>query len=286
MSKEDPQKHVEQLEEAVKGLCPAQLLEDVTDAKKWGRSHGLAPKKGGVIVSTQNTKLAKTGRDKDQEWEAWGLELAAGRSSGYSVCPTAVGERLGCLKYCLRSAGFGAFKPVTNARNRRTKLLFENPTHFMTLLVNDIRVLSCRAKAAGKRLAYRLNVLSDIPWFRIAPWLFDFFPEVQFYDYTKELSSLPSKATKLPENYHLTFSWHEKLSEKQMKGILGQGFNLALIFRGVTPAMTLPHEHWGYDVVDGDEDDLRFLDPQPAVVGLRAKGTLRSREGKGAVEAG
>lgn len=31
---------------------------------------------------------------------------------------------------------------------------------------------------------------------------------------------------------------------------------------------------FGYPVIDGDEHDLRFLDPTPCVVGLKPKGSL------------
>jgi hypothetical protein len=33
-----------------------------------------------------------------------------------------------------------------------------------------------------------------------------------------------------------------------------------------------PRTFWGYPVIDGDGNDLRFLDPRACIVGLRAKG--------------
>jgi len=44
----------------------------------------------------------------------------------------------------------------------------------------------------------------------------------------------------------------------------------------VTPT---PHgTMFGHPIIDGDEHDLRFLDPAPVVVGLRPKGSLRGTE--------
>ncbi len=52
---------------------------------------------------------------------------------------------------------------------------------------------------------------------------------------------------------------------------LGRGGNVAVVFRGQQP-----EEFWGHKVVSGDNDDLRFLDPTPAIVGLKAKGKAQT----------
>jgi hypothetical protein len=41
----------------------------------------------------------------------------------------------------------------------------------------------------------------------------------------------------------------------------------------------LPETYLGRPVIDGDEHDLRFLDPSGVVVGLRAKGKARKQRG-------
>ena len=89
-----------------------------------------------------------------------------------------------------------------------------------------------------------------------------------FYDYTKR----PYRVV-LPDNYTLTFSLCEDNRDSAL-GMLASGrCNIAVVFR----ANGLKHEplptSWrGYKVVDGDETDLRFLDPAGVVVGLRCKG--------------
>jgi len=48
------------------------------------------------------------------------------------------------------------------------------------------------------------------------------------------------------------------------------GGNVAIVFR-----KELPETYKGYKVVNGDEHDLRFLDPQNVIVGLKAKGKAK-----------
>ena len=39
---------------------------------------------------------------------------------------------------------------------------------------------------------------------------------------------------------------------------------------------SLPKEYFGYKVIDGDDTDLRFLDPEGCIVGLIEKGKAKS----------
>ena len=73
----------------------------------------------------------------------------------------------------------------------------------------------------------------------------------------------------LPSNYHLTFSRSES-NQKIVDSILASGGNVAVVFRGSLP------EHWqGKQVIDGDKNDLRFLDKKNVVVGLVEKGKAK-----------
>jgi hypothetical protein len=93
------------------------------------------------------------------------------------------------------------------------------------------------------------------------------FPEVQFYDYTKIVKRAYSK---LPSNYHLTLSYSEKdpeYAEQVLQAVRDTGVNAAVVFR-----KELPETFHGLKVIDGDKDDLRFLDPKGVIVGLIAKG--------------
>jgi hypothetical protein len=40
---------------------------------------------------------------------------------------------------------------------------------------------------------------------------------------------------------------------------------------------------WGHAVIDGDRNDLRFLDPAPCIIALRAKGAGARRDTSGFV---
>jgi hypothetical protein len=123
-----------------------------------------------------------------------------------------------------------------------------------------------------------LNGTSDLPWERIDPSLFALNPDVTFYDYTK----IAGRFRGLPANYHLTFSRSEtndRIARSWL--ILGAG-NVAVVFD--TPKGRALPSHWnGFPVIDGDTDDLRFLDPKGVVVGLRAKGKARKGDEYGFV---
>ena len=98
--------------------------------------------------------------------------------------------------------------------------------------------------------------------------IFDTFPNVQFYDYTKNYTRFRKV---LPSNYHLTFSRSE-INEEIAIDLLRKGNNVAMVFD------KLPETYLGYKVVNGDETDLRFLDEKNVVVGLKYK----KMTGKGA----
>jgi hypothetical protein len=98
--------------------------------------------------------------------------------------------------------------------------------------------------------------------------LFEHFPSVQFYDYTK----IPTRKIADIPNYNLTWSYsafNPKYAE-YFDTALDKGMNVAVVFNH-----DLPKEFKGVRVIDGDKHDLRFLDGTNVVVGLRAKGKAR-----------
>jgi hypothetical protein len=115
-------------------------------------------------------------------------------------------------------------------------------------------------------------------WERVMPMVFTDFPGVQFYDYTKHFNRMDSYlAGRLPTNYHLTFSW-SGTNENECRYVLEHGGNVAVPFRVSyrgNNRKPLPATFLGSTVFDGDVTDLRFLDPTPTVVGLRAKGRAK-----------
>jgi hypothetical protein len=60
------------------------------------------------------------------------------------------------------------------------------------------------------------------------------------------------------------------------------GLNLAVVFRS---ADNIPTMYFDRPVINGDADDLRFLDPRNVVVALYAKGSAKSDDSGFVVDA-
>ncbi len=105
--------------------------------------------------------------------------------------------------------------------------------------------------------------------------IFELFPNVQFYDYTKHFNRMIKYLkSDMPKNYHLTFSRNEA-NDFQSTQVLKAGGNVAVVFR-----KELPETYKGFKVINGDEHDLRFLDEANVVVGLKEKLTIDKKTGK------
>lgn len=220
------------------------------------------------LLSTGNPKLMK---GEKKGYLSFVLHLAPADLSGKEVCPK---RTAGCTAACLNTAGRGGmFKPggtnaIQQARLRKTKMFFEQRDAFMADLVKDIKLGIKQAEKKGMIPAFRLNGTSDLSWekYEVADGknVFQLFPEVQFYDYTKVLG----RKTGDIKNYHLTFS----NADGNLNDVLAAqqaGLNIAVVFD------KLPQKYLSWNVVDGDETDLRFLDPKAVIVGLKAKGRAR-----------
>ena len=222
-------------------------------------------------------KLLTIGNPKTLKGEKEGfltfiLHLAPADVSGYQTCPKATA---GCKAACLNTAGRGGmFKPggtnvIQEARKRKTRFFFENRTEFMALLVEDIKRGIKYAEKRGFIPVFRLNGTSDIAWEKIRVGEFrnvmEMFPTIQFYDYTKILGR-----KNLPSNYQLTFSRAES-NEMDSRLAASAGMNVAVVFS----AKALPEVYMGRQVFNGDDSDLRFLDPKGVIVGLYAKGRAK-----------
>jgi hypothetical protein len=148
----------------------------------------------------------------------------------------------------------------------------EDRKAFSNQIKKDIDYIVRKAKKAGMIPCIRLNGTSDLPWHNIGE-IMQTFPNVQFYDYTPSpFRMLQFLKGELPKNYHLTFSRKED-NDGFVDTILEKGGNVAVVF-----ADKLPLKYKGKIVVNGDETDLRFLDAENVVVGLKAKGKGRKDE--------
>lgn len=193
--------------------------------------------------------------------------VPAGQLGTKDLCPW---KSEGCEESCLFGQGRGKMNNVQQARLRKTLLLQNDPQKFLDILCDDILKADSWTKSKGYKLAVRLNGTSDVSWENLADdesqSIIDAFPTVQFYDYTKGYHRILKD---LPENYSLTFSRSEG-NERKARKLLELGKNVAVVFRHKLPKL------WhGRQVIDGTKNDLRFLDCEPVVVGLLAKGTAK-----------
>jgi hypothetical protein len=212
---------------------------------------------------------AKTTKGDGSEYLTAILYLApADTVDGINLCPMAV--LAGCKAGCLYSAGRGAMNSVQVARQRKTILWRDNRGEFIAQLHDDLIKFRKYCLKKGITPVVRLNGTSDIHWERHIDMAGEY-PEIQFYDYTKDVKRVNKV---LPSNYHLTLSYSEASMRyidmvlDKMNGIN----NMAVVFRDKD---NIPATFKGLTVVDGDKDDLRFLDPKGVVVALYAKGKAK-----------
>ncbi len=144
-------------------------------------------------------------------------------------------------------------------------------------------------------LLVRPNGTSDIRWERvpvtIPEWLaqkigvpageyrniMEVFPLVQFYDYTKI-----ANRNDIPANYDLTFSY-SGVPEFQpfVRKAINKGMRIAVVFRNramVDQMLSDGAKFLGLPMVDGDDSDIRHLDPGAHIVALYAKGKAKRDE--------
>jgi hypothetical protein len=216
------------------------------------------------LLSTANPKIQKGTK---LGYLSFILHLAPSDLSGKNTCPKATP---GCIAACLNTAGRGGmFKKGENtnviqkARIRKTVAFFFDRDAFMQDLVSDINKAIKLATKLGLTPVFRLNGTSDLSWEKYDAGqglnIFEQFPYVQFYDYTKVLGR---KVSQYP-NYHLTFSKADG-NDADVAAALEQGMSVVAVYDEI-PA----------GVPSADETDLRFLDPKGVMLGLKAKGRAK-----------
>lgn len=197
-------------------------------------------------------------------------------SKGINLCPQA---SKGCAEACLFSSGMGGiYTNVEQGRINKSEYFIADRQAFLEQLYNEIaKVVKTHNAIQGdkvmnkkgtdvlryKKFAIRLNGTTDLSWEKLiikkyGKSIIDLFPNVQFYDYTKNHFRFNKP---LPANYHLTFSRSENNHDIAMD-LLSRGVNVAMVFD------KLPTNFEGFEVINGDKSDLRFLDKSGAVVGL------------------
>jgi hypothetical protein len=230
------------------------------------------------LLSVGNPKTLK---GMKEGYNTYILHLAPASLSGHNTCPKATP---GCISACLNTAGRGGmFKrgentnTIQQARIRKTQLFYDNRLVFMTQLVGDIKLAIKQSEKKGLIPVFRLNGTSDISFEKyqvtkdgiVYDNIFRAFPEVVFYDYTAVLGRKINHIA----NYSLTFSAKDG-NDLDVREAIKQGYNVAAVF-GIKKTLPMPDTYLGLPVFNGDESDLRFLDPQGVVVGLYAKGKAK-----------
>ncbi len=198
------------------------------------------------------------------------IYLAPAKMSGYEVCPMRTPE---CTKACLNESGHNRMDIHKNGINKsritKTKLFFEHREFFVRWVIDEIKSAKKKADKLGYRFSVRLNNTSDI-----SPEMFyihernttvnvlQYFPDVQFYDYTK----VPNRhrLTKKYPNYDVTFSFSGH-NWNDCKVMLENDVRVSVVFN------KLPETFEGYEVIDGDKYDMRYMDNKNVIVGLKYK---------------
>ena len=221
------------------------------------------------------TSSAKTVKGEKLGYFTMVQYLMAGDKSGYNMCPMATE---GCLDACLgHTSGRMVMDIVQQAQYNRTINFMENREAHLNQMVDEIERGIRYAQKKGLIPVIRPNGTSDQRWEYIPvqgyPNLMALFADYQFYDYTKQ-----DNRRNIPDNYDLTFSRSET-NWPVCEEMLAKGTRVAVCgtadpFSGAPPS-------WGYPIVDGDEHDLTFLQPNPSIIWLKAKGKKAKEDTSG-----
>ena len=196
------------------------------------------------------------------------LYLSPASSSGVNMCSMA--KIASCIDACLNTAGRGAMSSVQMSRLRKTLFMLQYWDDFKAMLMREVTKHAKYCRNRGYKCAIRLNGTSDVRWeLKIWEEMVYFYNQwdVHWYDYTKIANRMVPDLS----IYDLTFSY-SGVPEYQrfVDTARAMGMRMAVVFRYRTQ---IPKHFMGMDVVDGDDSDLRFLEPQGVVSALYAKGS-------------
>jgi hypothetical protein len=216
---------------------------------------GYFKKKALLTDGKSNTKTAKN------SVKSYYLSLQPTdlNSMGENLCKFSTKE---CRTACLQFAGRQSFSNVVESRSRKTEFFVQYKDTFLRKLWGELHDLNQKGNCA-----IRLNLLSDVNWQKefedeALPGL-ETFSNIQFYDYTKDHFKALGNRVK---NYHLTLSFSGHNWRHCVEVLKNKRANVAVVFKNSVPSV------WnGFTVVNGDQSDERFLDPQGVIVGLKYK---------------
>lgn len=253
------------------------------DAVVWQAAMVLTGKR--QIHTSSQTKLDKASKGRSGFINR-GLTMATAREAAayvtgnWNACR---GATPACIFGCVGSqTGQGRLDSSEIARIGRTLAMLANLTMFLVKLNAEIRRLAASAERNGASLAFRANVAQDCA--ELAAYLADTHSDVVFYDYTAITSNMRRK-----DFVHRVYSRKDGRTALTLK-MLAQGHGVCVVFDVPDKArdeegnkLPLPATWEGYDVIDGDIDDLWFTRAPktgPFVVGLRVKATTQEQLSK------
>lgn len=186
---------------------------------------------------------------------------------GVTLCPHSTPD---CRVMCLAGAGMSGLPLQLAAKVRRTQLFNNRRAEFLSALARDVERLQIIADKEGLRPVLRLNGTSDVLWERVYPEWENL--RVQRMDYTK----IPLAVRHTDPAYHLTYSYMGPQDAERAVGYLAAGHSVAAVVPATIKDALLSRPDHRWPLVDGDEHDLRFLDPPGSLVLLKPKGHIRT----------
>lgn len=244
---------------------PVETRDQILSSAKYRKLFSEKPKKLLGIDSN-----AKTVKGQKQGFMTAILYLSPASASGTNLCAMATLAQ--CDKPCLNTAGRGAMSFVQLSRLRKTLFFLQYEAEFLDLLRKEIAAAIAKIEAKGYVPLIRLNGTTDIRWENYN--VIQQFPDTQFYDYTKLINR-----KNIPANYDITYSYSGvKAFLPFVQKAVDAGMRLAVVFRtrAVVERMLANGESFlGMTVVDGDDSDIRHIDPMGSVVALYAKGKAK-----------
>lgn len=232
--------------ENLEGKSPSQILDYI------GVSYM------GAINSSQKMEKGKT-----ENYDSYVIYLSPAQLSGVNLCRFASD---GCIAACLNTSGHaliaerakGKANPIAISRIKKTWLVVFAREFAERVIESEIERNREKSEGKGHKFCARLNGTADNYWGSIIKK----FPNVQFYDYTKNPAFL--SLSENFSNWHLTFSFSGK-NDKSVIDAMERGFNVAFPVVGKKDVKSLIDAGIGFSM---DVTDLRFLDKAKGGFGL------------------
>ena len=259
---------------AIKGHYNSEFWQVVR--KQANAKLASATRPDGTLVWDKLPKILSSSPklEKNPDGQDYLANAFYGAPSWASLMNTCATATFGCATNCLNESGHGQRHMVHNgvhhvhvARMTRTLIWFKYRDQFKARVQREIESLKRKAVKMDVPLAIRPNGTTDLRFEKLWPELFASNPDVQFWDYTKDMGR---NVDSIP-NYSLCYSVHENTTDADIEQAFTNGLNCVVVGR-LKRNDTKPATYKGRPTVDGDKHDLRFLDPKGHFVLLFAKG--------------